>query len=51
MQLFEDKILCFLNRYRLGKMSKDVHLVVDAVEQARLAKKVARMKPALVLKG
>lgn len=30
---------------------KDVNVVVDAVEQAGLAKKVARLKPGLVLKG
>jgi tRNA-splicing ligase RtcB (3'-phosphate/5'-hydroxy nucleic acid ligase) len=30
---------------------KDVDLVVDAVEKAKLAKKVARLKPALVIKG
>lgn len=30
---------------------KDVSTVVEAVEQASLAKKVARLKPALVLKG
>ncbi len=30
---------------------KDVDLVVDAVQEAGLAKKVARLKPALVLKG
>jgi tRNA-splicing ligase RtcB len=30
---------------------KDVDKVVDAVEQAGLAKKVARLKPRLVIKG
>ena len=30
---------------------KDVDTVVDAVEEAKLATKVARLRPSLVLKG